>query len=224
MIAILTATKAEAQHLLRTLEPVKQEGIFHYRGKIGQAPAVLYLTRAGVASREQLRRFLRLYQTDLVISTGACASLTSELAQLQAVKIGAATNHEKRFINIAADGRRCVTVPHLVTGDAAKASLRGLTQADVLDMETWTIASVMQEKEFAARRFVAVRVVDDLPGENRYLEKEKQLRELTVRTPSGRPRLKDILRFGIWDFFVITLRRYRVSAAILRAVRHTARI
>lgn len=222
MIAILTATKTEAQHLLRTMSPVKQEGIFHYRGKLGNKPAALYLTRAGVASREQLRRFLRLYQTDLVIATGACGSLTSELAPLQSVQICAVTNHEKRWINISRTGRKCVSVRHLVTDDAAKASLRTLTQADLLDMETWTIASVMQEKEFSARHFAAVRVVDDLPGESRYLEKEKLLRDLTARTPSGRPRFQDIVRLGVWDYFLIALRRYRVSAAILRAVRQTA--
>lgn len=218
MIAVLVATRVEAQLLLRELTPVKREGIFHYRGKIAGKPAVLFLTRPGVGSREQVRRFLRLYTTDLVISTGACGSLTSELRSLQAVHIGSVTNADREWLQLQNGSARCVSVDHLVKEDAEKALLSDRTGADILDMETWTLAKILSESEFAARRFVAVRVVDDLPGEDSWLNKEQQLRDMTARRPSGRLRLREIVRFGIWDFYSIRRRRHRVAAAVYRAV------
>lgn len=218
MIAVLIATRVEAQWLLRQLTPVKRAGIFHYRGKLAGKPAALFLTRPGVASREQLRRFLRLYTTDLVISSGACGSLTSELRALQAVQIGAVTNADREWLQLQSGKARCVSVNHLVQDDQEKAMLRERTGADVLDMETWTVAAIMNEAEFAGRRFIAVRVVNDLPGEEAWLNKEKHLRDLTVRRPSGRLTLPENIRFGVWDFAAITWRRRRVAAAIYRAV------
>jgi nucleoside phosphorylase len=218
VIAVLVATRVEAQRLLRHLSPVKSEGIFHYRGKIAGKPAVLFLTRPGVGSREQVRRFLRLYATDLVISTGACGSLTSELRSLQAVHIGSVSNADREWLQLQSGKTRCVSVDHLVRSDAKKALLRDRTGADVLDMETWTIARILSEAEFTARRFVSVRVVDDLPGEENWLNKEQHLRDLTARRPSGRPTLGEIIRFGLWDFVAIRCRRRRVAAAIERAV------
>ncbi|GAB4436940.1 MAG: hypothetical protein OHK0011_20010 [Turneriella sp.] len=218
MIAVLVATRVEAQQLLRNLNPVKSEGIFHYRGRIAGKPAVLFLTRPGVGSREQVRRFLRLYKTELVISTGTCGSLTSELRSLQAVHIGSVTNADREWLQLQGGKTKCVSVDRPVKGDAEKAQLRDRTGADVLDMETWTLAKIMQEAEFAARQFVAVRVVDDLPGEESWLNKEQHLRDLTARTHAGRLRLTEIVRFGIWDFFLIRERRRRVASAIQHAV------
>ena len=218
MIAVLVATRAEARQLLRHLAPVKHEGIFHYRGILGGKPAALFLTRPGVASREQVRRYQRLYTTDLGISSGACGSLTSELRALQSVHIGAVTNADRQWLQLQGGKARCVSVNHLVQDDREKAMLRERTGADVLDMETWTVAAIMNEAEFTGRRFVAVRVVDDLPGEEAWLNKEKRLRDATVRRPSGRLTLPEIIRFGIWDFAAITWRRRRVAAAICRAV------
>ncbi|HNE18208.1 MAG TPA: hypothetical protein PLF85_00745 [Turneriella sp.] len=219
MIAVLVATRVEAQRLLRQLTPVKREGIFHYRGKLAGKPAVLFLTRPGVGSREQVRRFLRLYNTDLVIVAGACGSLTSALRSLQAVQIGAVTNADREWLQLqGGSATKCVSVDHLVSDDAEKALLRDRTGADILDMETWTIAKILSEAEFASRHFVAVRVVDDLPGEENWLNKEQQLRDLAARRPSGRLNLAEIIRFGIWDFFSIRARRGRVALAIGRAV------
>lgn len=220
MIAVLVATRVEAHKLLRqmTPTPARLEGIFHYRGKIAGRPAVLFLTRPGVGSREQVRRFLRLYKTDLVIVAGACASLTSELRSLQAVHIGSVTDVDRNWLQLQSGAAKCVSVDHLVKTDAEKALLRDRTGADVLDMETWTLAKILSEEEFAARRFVAVRVVDDLPGEEQWLNREQQLRDWTARRPSGRLRLREVLRFGLWDFLSIQLRRRRVATAICRAV------
>jgi nucleoside phosphorylase len=218
VIAVLVATRVEAQPLLRHLSPVKSGGIFHYRGKIADKPAVLFLTRPGVGSREQVRRFLRLYATDLVISTGACASLTSELRSLQLVHIGSVTNADREWLQLQSGKTRCVSVNHLVVSDAEKALLRDRTSADVLDMETWTIAKILNESEFTTYRSVFVRVVNDLPGEESWLNKEQQLRDLTARRPSGRLTFAEIIRFGLWDFVAIRWRRRQVAAAIERAV------
>jgi len=218
VIAVLVATRVEARYLLRHLAPVKREGIFHYRGMLYGKPAALFLTRPGVASREQVRRFLRLYKTDLVISSGACGSLTSELQSLQSVHIGAVTNSDRQWLQLTGSKTRCVSVNHLVQDDQQKAMLRECTSADVLDMETWTLAAIMNEAEFAGRPFVAVRVVGDLPGEEAWLKKEQRLRDVTARRPSGRLALPEIIRFGIWDFAVISWRRRRVASAIFRAV------
>lgn len=223
MIAILVATRLEARYLLQSLAPVKQEGIFHYRGQIAGKPVVLFLTRPGVYSQEQVRRFLRLYPTDLVLMTGACAALTSELHLFQPALIAAATNPDKKWFTVGDTGYKCVSVGHLVSDDTTKQLLRDRTGADVLDMETWTLAKILSEPEFATRRAVALRVVGDLPGETLLLEKERKLRELAARTPSGRLGFATLLRFGVWDFLWITLRRRRIAAAIARAVTEVIR-
>lgn len=222
MIAVLVATRVEAQQLLRRLSPVKSEGIFHYRGKIAGKPAVLFLTRPGVGSLEQVRRFLRLYSTNLVISTGACGSLTSELRPLQLVHIGSVTNADREWLQLQNGKTRCVSVGHLVIGDAEKALLRERTGADVLDMETWTIARILNEPEFISRRSVFVRVVNDLPGDESWLKKEQHLRDLTARRPSGRLTFAEIIRFGLWDFVALLWRRRKVAAAIGRVVASAA--
>jgi hypothetical protein len=222
VIAVLVATRVEAQQLLRRLSPVKSEGIFHYRGKIAGKPAVLFLTRPGVGSLEQVRRFLRLYSTNLVISTGACGSLTSELRPLQLVHIGSVTNSDREWLQLQNGKTRCVSVGHLVIGDAEKALLRERTGADVLDMETWTIARILNEPEFISRRSVFVRVVNDLPGDESWLKKEQQLRDLTARRPSGRLTFAEIIRFGLWDFVALLWRRRKVAAAIGRVVASVA--
>lgn len=218
MIAILVATRHEARYLLKRLAPAKHEGIFHYRGLLAGRPVVLFLTRPGVYSQEQVRRFLRLYPTELIIVTGACAALTSEFHLLQSVPIAAVTNPDKKWLTLSDTGAKCVSVGHLVSDDAAKQLLRDRTGADVLDMETWVLAKILSEPEFVARRAVAIRVVGDLPGEALLLEKERRLRELTARTPSGKLGFFAVLRFGVWDFLLVTRRRRQVAAAIAQAV------
>jgi nucleoside phosphorylase len=218
MTGILLATKTEAYFLLKHLSPVKKEGIYHYRGRIAGKNSALYLTRPGVPAREQLRRFLRLYAFDGIISTGACGNLTSELKNGDRVRVSLATAPGKKTISLANHGRPCVSVQHLVTEDKVKADLRLQTRADIIDMETYAIASVMAEKEFARIRFSATRIVDDLPGEENYLIKEKMLREMTALSPSGKLRWRDITRFGLWDYWRITLRRHRIARLIYRAV------
>lgn len=218
MTGILIATKGEAHFFLKHLAPVKKEGIFHYRGQIAGKNTALYLTRPGVAAKEQLRRFLRLYSFDRIVSTGACGNLTAELKRHDGVTIGFACALGKKTIPLAADGATCVSVNHLVTDDRVKADLRAQTGADILDMETYTIASIMAEKDFATIPFTAIRVVDDLPGEENYLLKEKMLREMTAATPSGKPAWRDIWAFGVWDFFRISTRRHAVARAIFEAV------
>jgi nucleoside phosphorylase len=218
VIAILIATKIEAHFFLKQLSPVKKDGVYHYRGMIGGRNAALYLTRPGVAAKEQLRRFLRLYNLDAVISTGTCANLTSELKRYDTVKISDVTASGKKNLTIAREGRTAVSVTHLIVDDNTKADLRAQTRADILDMETYTISAIMAEPDFARLPFSAVRVVDDLPGEENYLLKEKMLREMTATTPSGRMKLSDIWRFGIWDYFRITMRRHRIAHTIFAAV------
>jgi len=215
---ILLATKTEAYFLLKYLSPVKKEGIYHYRGRIAGKNAALYLTRPGMPAREQLRRFLRLYSFDAILNTGACGNLTPELKNGDFVRVSLATAPGKKTIPITGTGRPCVSVQHLVIEDHVKADLRRQTGADILDMETYAIASVMAEKEFARIPFSATRVVDDLPGEENYLIKEKMLREMTVLSPSGKLRWRDIMRFGLWDYWRITLRRHRTARLICRAV------
>jgi nucleoside phosphorylase len=218
MTGILIATKSEAAFFLKHLSPVKKDGIYHYRGSISGKNTALYLTRPGVAAKEQLRRFLRLYTFERVVSTGACGNLTSELKRHDVVPIANAAHPAKKNIVIAQTGRTAVSVEHLVTTDNAKADLRAQTGADIIDMETYAIAEIMAEKEFAKLPFTAIRVVDDLPGEENYLIKEKMLREMTATTPSGKPRWRDIWAFGVWDYVRITARRHAVARAIFDAV------
>lgn len=218
MIALLTATRTEAHFLLRSLRPVKTSGIYHYRGTLGGKQAALFLTRPGVHSREQVRRFLRLHRYDAIISCGSCASLTAELAHLHSVLVGSAVTPGEKWVTIATGARKCVTVGHIVVDDASKALLRETSGADILDMETYTLARIAGEKEFAAIPFYALRIVDDLAGEELYLKKEQMLREMTAGKPTGRPALRDILRLGIWDYARIIWRRHRVARAIATAV------
>ncbi|MBN8221746.1 MAG: hypothetical protein J0L53_12540 [Spirochaetes bacterium] len=218
MTGILLATKSEAQFFLKHLAPVKKDGIFHYRGHLAGKNTALYLTRPGVAAKEQLRRFLRLYNFEKIIAGGACGNLTSELKHGDAVIVAEASYPGKKNLVLGTTGYRSVTVDHLVTDDRTKADLRAQTGADILDKETYIIAAIMAEKEFARLLFCAVRIVDDLPGEENYLLKEKLLRDITVTTPSGKPRWRDIWNFGIWDYFRVTLRRHAVAQAIYRAI------
>jgi len=218
VIALLAATRAEAHFFLKSLRAVKSGGIYHYRGSIAGKAVALFLTRPGVASREQVRRFLRLHRFDALISCGATASLTAELAHLQHVLVGAVVKPGEKVITIATGAVKCVTVGHLVADDASKALLRETSGADILDMETYTLASIAGEKEFAAIPFYALRVVDDLAGEQQYLQKEQMLRDMTAGKPTGRPVWRDILRLGIWDFVRISWRRHRVARAIAGSV------
>jgi hypothetical protein len=89
-------------------------------------------------------------------------------------------------------------------------------------METWTIARILNEPEFISRRSVFVRVVNDLPGDESWLKKEQQLRDLTARRPSGRLTFAEIIRFGLWDFVALLWRRRKVAAAIGRVVASVA--
>lgn len=218
MTAIILATRNEAAQLLRQLSAVKDSGIYHHRGILAGRNAVLYICRPGVASKEQLRRFLRLHQYDRVILAGCSASLTSTLQHLQCVRVAQAITPGEKMLSLADTGVRSVSVRHLVTDDATKADLYAQTQADILDMETYTVAQIIAEQEFAALPFTALRIVDDLPGEENYLNKERMLREMILRTPTGNPTIAQILRFGIWDYLRILLRRRRISAAVGRAV------
>jgi nucleoside phosphorylase len=218
VIAVLVATQVEAQRLLRHMAAVKSKGIFHYRGKFADKPAAFFLTHPGVRSIEQVRRFLRLYDTDLVVSTGTCSSLTSNLRLLQPVLVGSVTNADCDWLQLQNAGVKCVSVRRAVRSDAERALLRERTGAEILDRETWSVAKIMSEAEFALRRFVAVRIVGVLPGEENWLNKEQQLRDLSARRPSGRLKPAEIVRFGIWDFFSIQARRRRVALAIERAV------
>ncbi len=214
MIGLLTATRSEAHFLLKHLRPVKTSGIFHYRGTIDGRAVAMLLTRPGVHSREQIRRFLRLYRFDAIINCGACASLTAELAHLARVRISAAVAPGEKWITFSKEGRKCISVGHLVADDGAKALLRETSGADVLDMETYKIASIAAEKEFANIPFVGLRVVDDLAGEERYLKKEQMLREMTAGKPSAKPAFRDIIRLGIWDYARILWRRHRVARVL----------
>lgn len=228
MIGILIATKAEARSFLKYLTPLKKDGVYHYRGNIAGVSAALYLTRPGVSSPATLRRFLKLYAYDRIISTGACASLTSELPRLGIARIAEVAAPGKPNL-VVAHGvlpeqttgdlayRRAVSVTHLVTDDNTKADLRTQTGAATLDMESYTIAKIMAEKEFARLPFSIVRVVDDLPGEESYLLKEKAMREITLRTPSGKLPPGEIWRFGMWDYFYIWYRRRALARQIFAA-------
>lgn len=218
MTGILLATKSEARFFLKHLAPVKKDGIFHYRGNLAGKNAALYLTRPGVPAKEQLRRFLRLYNFDKIVASGACGNLTSELKHGDAIAVAEASYPGKKNLVLGTKGGRSVTVDHLVSDDRTKADLRAQTSADILDMETYTIAAIMAEKEFAGLPFSVVRIVDDLPGEEKYLAKEKMLRDITATTPSGKPKWRDIWSFGIWDYFRITLRRHAVAQAIYKAI------
>lgn len=214
MIALLAATRTELAKILPAFATAKKEGIHHYVGSLSGRAAAIYLTRPGVASREQLRRFLRLYPFDLVLSTGACANLTNTHTHLDRVAIGEACAPDKPDIVLQSKGKRAVSVARLVLTDAAKADLHYTTGADILDMETYTIAAVLQENEFAHIRLRCVRVVDDLPGEEDYLVREKALRETQLARPSGKLTIVEIWRFGVWDYLRITRRRHTVAAAI----------
>ncbi len=218
MIALFAANRAEAHFFLKTLRGVKTAGIYHYRGSFAGKEVALFLTRPGVASREQVRRFLRLHRFDAIISCGAAASLTAELTRLQQVLVGAVVKPGEKVITIATGKHKCVTVGHLVADDASKALLRETSGADILDMETYTLAEIAAEKEFAKIPFYALRVVDDLPGEQKYLQKEQMLREMTAGIPTGRPAWRDIRRLGIWDFVRISWRRHRVGRTIAGSV------
>lgn len=218
MTAIILATRNEAARLLQGLSAVKDSGIFHYRGTQADRNVALYLTRAGIASKEQVRRFLRLHKYDRVILAGSCASLSAAFTHLQTVRVAQAVAPDEKTLLLADSGVRAVSVRHLVIDDASKADLRAQTGADILDMETYSMAQIMAEAEFVAMPFTVARVIDDLAGEENYLQKERTLREMTLRTPTGRAGFADILRFGVWDFLRITLRRHRVAAAIQRAV------
>jgi nucleoside phosphorylase len=218
---ILVATRGEAEMLIRRLTRTKKEGIHHYRGQIDGRSVAVYLTRPGIYSREQLRRFLRLYTFERIVSTGAVAALTTEFQRLDIVNIAETTTTDRRIITVSAEGRRVVTVPHLIQADAEKAHLRELTRAHVLDMETNTIAQIMAEAEFARIPFSALRVVDDLPGDALYLKKESQLRDITLRNPAKRLSIHEIIRFGIVDYWKISWRRRQVALAIFRAVKAT---
>lgn len=219
MTAILIATRHEASELLRRLSPVKREGIYHYRGTIAGKAAALFLTRPGVYAPQQVRRFLMLYRLDAVVHSGSCASLTAALTHLQPVIISTVTTPGEKNRIIGQSGVSGVSLRHLVTTDNAKADLREQTGADVLDMETYTIAGIMAEPEFAALPFSVIRVVDDLPGEESYLAKDMALRQLMSGTARTRPSVREILRFGIWDYFVLKLRRRRVAREIFRQVK-----
>lgn len=218
MTAIILATRNEASQLLHPLSTVKDSGIYHYRGIVAGRNAALYICRPGVASKEQLRRFLRLHQYDRVILAGCSASLTSTLQHLQCVHVAQVISPGEKTLTLADAGLRSVSVRHLITDDATKADLYAQTKADILDMETYTVAQIMAEQEFTALPFTALRIVDDLAGEENYLNKERLLREMTLRTPAGNPTIAQILRFGIWDYLRILLRRRRVSAAVGRAI------
>ncbi|MBV6493364.1 MAG: hypothetical protein LDLANPLL_01380 [Turneriella sp.] len=218
MTAILIATKGEAYFFLKKLSSVKKEGIFHYRGIINGKKIALYLTRPGVRAKEQLRRFLRLYPWRNIIATGTCANLTSTLSHGDAVQIGCAVNADASTLQIAPTGVTAVSIEALVVKDSTKADLRSRTNADVLDMETYTIASVMAEAEFAKIPWSAIRVVDDTPGEEKYLLKEQMLREMLTNTPSGKLKWRDIWAFGVWDYIRILLRRHQMAKAIFTAV------
>lgn len=214
MIGILAATRTEAHFLLKHLRPVKTSGIYHYRGEFASRAVAIFLTRPGVQSREQVRRFLRLYNFDAVLSCGACASLTAELTHLAHVRVTAAIAPGEKWLSFGNSGRKCISAAHLVTDDATKALLRETSGADVLDMETYTLASIASEKEFEKFPFVALRIVDDLAGEELYLKKEQMLREMTAGKPSGKPAFRDIIRLGIWDYILILWRRHRVAREI----------
>lgn len=218
MTAILIATRNEAAGLRRRFSAVKDHGIFHFRGTLAGRNVALYITRAGVASKEQVRRFLRLYKFDRVILAGCSASLTATLTHLQPVRVAQVTTPGEKILTLGESGVRAVSVRHLVIDDATKADLRTQTSADILDMETYAIAQIMSEPEFSSLPFTAARIIDDLPGEEKYLQKERMLREMVMHVPTGRLRLSEILRFGLWDFMRIQLRRRRVAAAIYHSV------
>lgn len=221
MNLILAATRVEARFLLKHLSPVKKDGVYHFRGRIDGKNAALYLTRPGVDSPAGVRRFLRLYKPDLVIATGTCASLTSEFGHLQAVTITGVTAPGQGYITVGSGGKKCVSVRHLVADDKTKADLRQQTGADVLDMESYALAKIFSEQEFAALQTQFVRVVDDLPNEENYLKQEKRLRELTMLTPSGKLKWREIFRFGPWDYLYILRRRRVVARAVFQVVRKT---
>jgi len=200
VIGILVATRAEAQILLKKSYGFKKDGIYHFRTKLAGRETAIYLTRPGIPAKEQMRRFLRLYQFEAIISTGTAASLTAEFKHLDIVEV--------------TDMVRVATVSHLVTRDSDKAEIHSRTKAALLDMETETIQAIFSESEFRALKLCILRLVDDLPGEENYLEKEKLLRSLPTR-----PALNQIIRFGIWDYFRILWRRHKIALAIGRAVR-----
>lgn len=219
MTGILIATHAEASPLLRLLKAVKDRGIYHYRGEYAQRNVALYILRVGVGSKEQLRRFLRLYPFDAIIHVGAAASLTATLTHAKAVHISEVCAPGEKNLVIAPSGTRAVSVRHLVINDSEKADLRAQTGADVLDMETFTVAQIMAEREFSSLPYRAVRVIDDLPGEERYLQRESELRDAGARLPRRRWALSEILRFGLWDFIHIQWRRRKIATEIYRQVK-----
>lgn len=209
MIGILVATRAEAAMILKPAYGTKKSGIYHYRCKIADRETAIYLTRPGIPSKEQLRRFLRLYPYDAVVSIGTAASLTSEFKYLEPVRVS--------------DPIRVTSVAHLVVSDSDKADIRARTGADLLDMETEIIQKIFAEEEFRKLRLHAIRVVDDLPGEEAYLVKEKLLREMTFQKPNGRLSFAQMIRFGVWDYFHILWRRHRIAQAIARTLNDVLR-
>lgn len=223
MNLILAATRVEARFFLEHLTPVKKDGVYHFRGHIGGKNTALYLTRPGVDSPSGVRRFLRLYKANRVISTGACASLTSELTRYQPVEITEVVAPGEKILLCGKGGYRSVSVQHLVTDDSTKADLRAQTGANVLDMESYVLAKIFSESEFVGLYARMIRVVDDLPNEESYLSQERKLRELTLRTPSARLRFSEIVRFGLWDYICILRRRRAVAKAIIRAVSNALR-
>ena len=226
MTAILAVNSAEAKRLIQMLSPSKIRGIYHFSGFLQSKKVALYLTHTGVPALEQVRRFLRLYPFERIICVGTAAALSGNLARFDAVLVDEFISANKNLLrphkSIPPSKTRIVSVQGLISNDLEKLSIAETYQAQLLDQEFYRLASILSEKEFSAMESVFLKIIDDVAGDGRYLEKEAQYRYFFAAPISLRkfPEfLSKIFNFGVLDYIEVLKRKRTLQMKLFENIK-----
>jgi len=226
MTAILAVNPHEARQLIRKLAPLKLQGIYHYSGLILNKKVALYCTRTQAPALEQIRRFLRLYPFERVLCIGTAAALTGNLSQFDSVLVDEFISPDKKLLLLIKSKSpatiRIVSVRGVISKDQDKAFLAETYQAQLLDQEFYRLASILTEEEFSMLIPVFIKVIDDVAGDERYLIREAQYRNVFTAPLSLKnffELIYKIIHFGIIDFIKIFIRKRRLQLRLLENIK-----
>jgi adenosylhomocysteine nucleosidase len=142
-------------------------------GEYGGKLVALIVTGPGrVAARRGAELVLAGHRPRWIVSAGFAGALDPDLARNDIFfanevldEVGSRLAIDVRVPNDAQAGRvaagRLLTVDRIIRTQAEKAALRGRHQADAVDMETISVASLCGER---GTRFLSVRVISDEAG------------------------------------------------------------
>ncbi|MCX7633931.1 MAG: hypothetical protein N2Z22_11430 [Turneriella sp.] len=205
MIALIIPTRSEASVVLRSLQLVKTP-LLHYRGMLsGRQVALFLVARSSIAD---IQKFLSLYRFDQVLFACAAFSLSPRFSPFAACTIQRIILPDGSYLPIGREGICCLAIPNFQKEALSllDPSLQGGVEVAVRGFSAVVKSQIRGSYAFC--------VIAAMPGEEQFLWRQQLLDEFSAARPKTHLRWREIMRFGLWDYYRLQARQHRVAAAM----------